>query len=251
MMTLRIARIPYLNTDPFFMEDSTTILLSPRQLGEAASRGDIDAGAMSVVDYFRLAERFEPLGNFGIAARGAAQSVLLFSRKPLTQLQGCAIDVTDETSTSGILLRLLLEQRHHVFPSSYHPANGQAQDVEARMVIGDEALRMRTQDRWTPFRVDLGVEWWLWQLLPFVFAIWVVRKDAPDRAKQQLVRSLDDALNANLQQMQPIIQRRSAALGMPGADIEQYLKSIRYRLDDADRQGMQRFRELLEIHHLL
>ena len=251
MNALRIARVPYLNTDPFFLKDEGILVLPPKQLGEAAAHGLIDACPMAVVDYFRLADRFEPLGNFGIAMRGAAQSVLLFSRKPLTQLQGCTVEVTDETSTSGLLLRLLLEQRYHVLPSSYHRVNGREIDAEARLVIGDQALRMRTEDRRMPFQTDLGAEWWLWQLLPFVFAIWVVRKDAPDGAKRALAESFEAALNANLRQLQPIIRRRGPSLGMPEAEIERYLKSFRYRLNDDDRQGMQRFRELLESNHLL
>ena len=165
--TLRVARVPYLNTEPFFPEDLSTlpftvVALPPRQLGEAALRGEIDAGPMAVVDYFRLSDRFEPLADLGIAARGEAQSVLLLSQRPLVQLHGSVIDVTSDTSTSVVLLRLLLEERYHIVPSDYRRLNGATGAAEARLVIGDEALRLRRQDRRMPYLIDLGMEWWLW-----------------------------------------------------------------------------------------
>ncbi len=253
---LRVARVPYLNTDPFFPEPGasgaiTLIDLPPRLMGEAAARGEIDAGTMAVVDYFHQQQVFEPLGDFGIAALGEAKSVLLFSQRPLSQLDGCAIDVTDDTSTSGILLRLLLEQRYGLHPAGYHRIDGKASDAEARLLIGDEALRMCAQDYRMPYRIDLGSEWWLWQALPFVFAIWVVRKEAPARAKQELIRLLDTSLKANLADLAPIARRRTAQLGMPEAEIIRYLRSLRYRLNDYDRYGMIRFKELLDVHGLL
>ena len=280
MTTLRVARVPYLNTDPFFPEPGAAVPmklidLPPRLLGEAAARGEIDAGPMAVVDYFRQQEAFEPLGDFGIAALGEAKSVLLFSQRPLSQLDGCAIDVTDQTSTSGMLLRLLLEQRYDLRPASYHRVNGDASEpacprnspeaggaclprqtfvdrqAEARLLIGDEALRMRTQDYRMPYRIDLGSEWWLWQALPFVFAIWVVRKEVAARAKHELIRQLGASLDANLADPSPIARRRTTLLAMPEAEIGRYLRLFRYRLNDHDRQGMARFKELLDAHHLL
>ena len=253
---LRVARVPYLNADPFFPEPGSSgaiklIDLPPRLLGEAAARGEIDAGPMAVVDYFHQQTAFEPLGDLGIAALGEAKSVLLFSQRPLHQLDGCAIDVTDHTSTSGMLLRLLLEQRYGLHPAGYHRVNGRAGEAAARLVIGDEALRMRTQDYRMPYRIDLGAEWWLWQALPFVFAIWVVRKGVPARAKHDLMRLLDASLEANLADPAPIARRRTAQLGMPEAEIIKYLRGLRYRLNDHDRYGMIRFKELLDVHGLL
>src|SRR5437763_10284124 len=121
-MKLRIGYIPYLNMVPFHQGFGPEGLkanpfelefkeMSPRALGLEAEAGKLDAGAMSLVDSFRLADRFEPLGDFGIGVKRAAGSVLLFSKKPLSDLEGlCA--VTDETSTSVRLLQVLLEKRY-------------------------------------------------------------------------------------------------------------------------------------------
>ena len=49
---------------------------------------------------------------FGIATQGATGSVLLWSHRPLAALNGATVGVTDETSTSVRLLRLLLVRRY-------------------------------------------------------------------------------------------------------------------------------------------
>jgi predicted solute-binding protein len=56
--------------------------LAPRDLGREAEAGGVDLGLMAAGDYLRLDDRFELLGPLGLAARGAVQSVLLFSRRP-------------------------------------------------------------------------------------------------------------------------------------------------------------------------
>ena len=250
MSVLRVARVPYLNTDPFFAPGAapsgTLITLSPRQLGEAAARGQIDAGPLSVVDYFRLTEWFEPLGNLGISTLGEARSVLLFAQRPLQQLGGCAIEVTDESSTSAVLLRLLLEQRYAITPSGYHRGAAAPSSAEAKLAIGDEALRLRMTEQRMPYRIDLGQEWWLWQALPFVFALWVVRKDAPAQAKEALRAALESALRTNLQAPQAIARQHAASLGMTAQAVEHYLAGFRYRLEHADWQGLERFRALAQ-----
>ena len=107
MGRLRIAHISYLNSAPFFagMDDQSLemIDLHPRALGEAARRGDIDAGLMSIADTFRNPE-FEPLGDLGIALDGPSHSVLLFSASPVRRLDGATIGITAETSRRAVEL---------------------------------------------------------------------------------------------------------------------------------------------------
>jgi predicted solute-binding protein len=151
----RVARIPYLNTAPYYLDWEeverlaqgrwTTAVLPPRQIGLAAEAGEVDAGVMPIADLFRLEHLFEPLilptgdryVSFGIANRERVDSVLLFVRgddasppvvtgagRVLTQseaasLAGARIAITAESSTSFRLLRLLLEVRYGVHPASY------------------------------------------------------------------------------------------------------------------------------------
>ncbi len=245
--------MPYLNSVVFYeglplggsLELTTCV---PRELGRLAAGGELLAGPLSVADYLRLADTFERLGHFGIATRGRAHSAILFSRRSLRQLDGALIAVSEETSTTSLLLRLLLEQRDHLQPT-YHV--GPHPEADALLLIGDDALRLRQANTQFPFEVDVAFEWWLWQHLPFVFAVWAVRKDAPDALKREVARSLGHAVSINQGRLGELAAAAAERLG-PSADIWQgYLESFVYRLGREEESGLARFRELANAHHLL
>ena len=252
--TTVIARVPYLNSVPFFQGwplggryELTDCV--PRELGARAAAGEIVAGPLPLMDYFRLQETFERFGHVGIAVRGRAQSALLFSRKPIRQLDGATIAVTEETSTTACLLRLLLEQRYRINPAAYR--RGKHDDADAMLLIGDEALRFQRTNTLYPFEIDLAFEWWLWQHLPFVFAVWAIRKDALAQEKKQIEAALMRTLAINLGQFESIAQAYSTTLGITAQELHAYLSSFVYRLGPSEEEAIKKFRELVDEHHLL
>lgn len=252
--TLHVARLPYLNSVPFFrhLPVGERVVLSdyvPRALGAKAAEGVVTAGLLPVVDFFRLEETFERIGPFGIAVRGQARSAILFSRKPLRQLDGAVIAVTEESSTTACLLRLLLEQRYHVTPAGYQ--RGRSEDADALLLIGDDVLRLRQANASYPYEVDVGFEWWLWQHLPFVFAVWAIRKDAAADEKKALEVAITKALARNLGQLDAIGQECAAPMGMPAEEIQRYLSGFIYRFSRPEEEGISQFRRLVNEHRLL
>jgi len=221
----------------------------PKVLSDKAASGEIAAGLLPTVDTFRLASSFERLGHVGIAVRGRARSVLLFSRKPIRQLDGAIIAVTEQSSTSAVLLRLLLEVRYRLAPQAYQ--RGRHPEADALLLIGDEALRFRQTNMQYPFEIDLGFEWWLWQHAPFVFAIWMVRKDVDAQEKRQIEIALMKALAMNTAQLDAVAQEYASTLGLPVQEVRSYLSGFVYRLSQAEEEGIARFKELLDEHHLL
>src|SRR5260221_3489989 len=205
-MSIRVGYIPYLNMAPFHQGFGPAPLeiegqrfefhsMSPRVLGLEAEKGTIDAGALSLVDGLKLSETFEPLGPFGIGLKRPALSVLLFSKKPISELQGlCA--VTDETSTSFRLLRVLLEVRYAHQSMKYgRIASSMLFDGEADalLLIGDEALKAKKEGiRGLPIVTDLGEEWYSWQASPFVFARWSVRKSIRSEVKALILKLIQN-----------------------------------------------------------
>jgi chorismate dehydratase len=245
--TTLIARIPYLNVEPFYHRFSATgyelIDLPPRELGEEAARGRIACGPMSAVDYFRLEKDFEPLGPFGISTAGPSYSVLLFSRKPVPELHGGTIAVTGETSTSIRLLMMLLSERFEIRPAVYR--RGTDGEADAYLWIGDEALRRGSRTDF-PVVLDLSQAWWEWQGLPFVFAVWAVRRSLPLEEKKVLAMRFEDAFYEGVKEIPAIARERSAQLGVSPEFLEQYLRNFRYRLGPDDREGLDTFRRMLD-----
>jgi chorismate dehydratase len=222
---------------------------APRELGLRAAAGEVAAGLLPLIDYVRLEDRFERLGPFGIAVRGRARSAILFSRRPIRQLDGATIAVTEETSTTAVVLRLLLEQRYRISPAAYR--RGQDLEGDALLLIGDEALRFQQANTRYPYEIDVAFEWWLWQHAPCVFAVWAIRRDAGREEKRHLETALSSALGLNTRQLELLAQERSPSLGIPADVLQAYLASFIYRLSQPEEEGISRLRALAHAHRLL
>src|SRR4030067_1695688 len=108
----------------------------------------------------------EPL-PIGIATPGPARSVLLFSDRPPSSLDGAVIGVSGETSTSVELLRVLLAFKHHVEPRAWVTSG---KPCDATLLIGDRAIREATSPRRAAHVLDIGGGWHEWTGLPWLFA---------------------------------------------------------------------------------
>ena len=254
LATTVAARIPYANAAPFYAlwADAPFAVrnLVPRELGREAEAGTVDLGLMATGDYLRMKERFVMVGPFGVATRGAVQSVMLFSRRPAAALGGALISVTPETSTSIRLLRLLLGARRGLNDVRYVRGLEPAQ-ADGLLVIGDSAMRMRDQlpEGFTHV-LDLGADWLEWTGLSFVYAVWVVRRELEPEVKLELRDFLDASLAAGLASL-PEISRGITGLGWRPEEIEAYLRRFHYRLGPEDLEGLDRFEKLVYLNRLI
>ena len=248
------ARIPYSNSAPFYALWSEAPFavrkLVPRELGREAEAGTVDLGLMAAGDFIRLRDRFELLCPLGISARGPVQSVLLFSRRPVEALADAVLSVTPDTSTSIRLLKLLLGVRRGLTGIRYVRGLEPAQSG-AWLVIGDEAMRTRNRPpEGFVHTLDLGADWLEWTGLPFVYAVWAVRRTLEPELKAELQAFLEASLAAGLSSL-PEIARRETEPGWKPEEVEAYLRRFRYRLGPEDLQGLARFEALLAQHALV
>lgn len=264
---LRVARIPYLNSAPFYVRFPAPGLelldLPPRQLGEAARRGEVDAGILSLCDTFEI-DGFEPLGELGIVAPGAAHSVLLFCRCQPDQLGDRVVGVTSETATSIRLLELLLRRRFGVTGVRLERRDAPAADDDAQLLIGDRALAEAGRlgiwpgrsaygpgvvpvrgDRWS-WMLDLGAEWRAWQGLPFVFARWMVRRGVDADARAALAATLEGSLQDSETDLATAAAHYSGATALDRDAAVAYLRGFRYRFGDEERRAIRVFHEMIE-----
>ena len=246
-----VGRVPYLNCAPFFDgldvgESWEWLDLPPRYLGREAEAGRVLGGPMALADYVRLKNQYERLGSLGIAVRGRCGSTMLFARRPIRQLEGATIAVSEETSTTAMLLRPILEQRYRVTPAAYR--RGDVKDADAVLLIGDEALRAETTHTRYPFEADMAFEWWTWQHLPCVFAVWAVRKDAAPEDKQRLSRLMQHQLAVNLGRLRAIADARAESAGIPASAIAQYLGQFHYRFGAEEERAIEQFERIVYAH---
>lgn len=250
-MRLLIGQISYLNSQPFYplLGEHRLIPTPPRELGRMAAKGEIDAGILASADYLLNEDRYEPAAGLGVANREEVRSILFLSRRPMSELDGARIGVTEETSTSVRLLRILLEVRDGSRPLEY--VRGLRDEADAFLVIGNEALlRNRSVSPSFPQRYDLATEWWNWTGLPFVFALWAVRRSLPAGVKQEFSDLLERSFTVGMSQIDDIAAEFAGELGQREV-LASYLRNFHYRLGPEEMQGLAEFRRLVRENGFL
>ncbi|MBV8885273.1 MAG: menaquinone biosynthesis protein [Chroococcidiopsidaceae cyanobacterium CP_BM_RX_35] len=241
---IRVGYLTYLNVTPFYWESEKwgveLIPCMPSEFGKLAAQGKVDAGIMSVMDWIGQEANFEPLGMHGVCSYNQAQSVLLFSQKPIEKLDGKVIGVTQDTSTSVRLMQLILEQRYHLQPGGY------LRNIKGKtwLEIGDNALREKKGNT-MPYVYDLGEEWMKWQNLPFVFARWVVRNDLAISKKRYLLEAVHNSFEKGMKNLEELAAFHAKNFFLSDKEISTYLRNFTYVIGDKEEAGLAQFRALL------
>lgn len=112
------------------------------------------------------------------------------------------------------------------------------------MTIGDDALRfMKNKLDGFDYIYDLAQLWYEWKQLPFVFAVWAVKKDLSEQKIKALDELLNDALNKFFSQNSQIEQFYNVKIGFNNEEIMDYLNNIVYRLGEKELEAIKVFRE--------
>ena len=244
-MIVRIGQIPYLNCEPFFhgfaLEGAELCPMPPSAMGPLAQAAELDAGPFSLVQCFDLEDRYEALGDMGISVKGPVRSILFYSHVPIWELSEAVVGVTQESATAIQLMKVILEQRYEVHPREY--ADLKAPKLDAFLLIGDEALATHDRVEDFPYRYDLAEEWLKWKGLPFVFALWMVRRTLEADVKEMLADRLKKNLAENMSYNLKVIADKREHMGMTFEDIAYYLRAFRYVLSEEDQQAIEVFKE--------
>jgi chorismate dehydratase len=172
-----------------------------------------------------------------VAADGPVQSVLLKCNVPLDQIKTVGRDPASATSNAlaGILLK-----KHFGCTVDFHDFQTM-EDPDAAVVIGDRAL---CSDPAPAGDIDLAEAWKEMTGLPFVFAVWAVRRDFPDLGT--VTGIAHKAYAAAAQSLEKIAARYARQLGGSEVFWLDYLaSSIHYELTARDLAGMEQFKRLL------
>lgn len=242
---IHLGIVNYLNNRPvyhFLLADGLptgvdAVWGTPSEINAALIRGDVDMGPISSIEYARHRDLFEVVPGMGISARGEVGSVLLFLNGKPEHVRRIAVDRA--SATSVVLLRQIMRQKYGIDPLLV-PITADLDRMLARcdgaLIIGDAALGAKRHSEL--MTLDLAAEWFNMTGLPFVFALWVARKDALSRRGEQ-VRRLIAMLHHSLDQGLAALDEVALS-----AEDRRYLGRLRYRLEKDDNRGMDLFFEM-------
>lgn len=262
---LRVGRIPYINTYPVYGAvdrgivslDATMVNGVPSVLNAYMANGAMDVSVVSAVEYAMHAERYLLLPDLAITSDGPVRSVMLFSKRPVADLDGATVLVSRSSMTSVELLVLLFRERWGVTPRLL-PADAESADIarfgdvphDARLVIGDAALLLSSGthevSRVYPYHVDLGFAWKEWTGLPFVFAVWVAQRTTPVSEALRVHAGLIASRDWGVKNLAILAGQAATVTGVPRETCEAYFAGLDYRLSLPHLRGLTEFYRRLD-----
>lgn len=238
----RVGSVPYLNAVPLTrgLEDEIQFV-TPSKLAEMLRRDELDAALVSVTEVL-LHDRYDVLDGVAIASLGEVRSVFVAHRYPMAEVREIFCDPASLTSLN--LLRVLLAERGIKAELIPLPDYETAPSCDAVLLIGDRAIDFSRAEHdhqiW-----DLGTAWFELTKLPFVYAVWALRRGMENK---ELRRHLREAKDFGVDTLDHIIRTRTEY------DLDfrkDYLGwHIHYHLGTDEKRGLAKFAELLRKHGL-
>lgn len=238
----RVGSVPYLNAVPLTRGlESELVLAAPSKLAEQLRRDELDAALVSITEVL-FNDRYDVLDGVAIASLGEVYSVLLAHKKPLA---GAREIFCDTASLTGLNLLKVLLAEQNLFPQ-FKPLESYeaAAEKDFVLLIGDPAIHFQRAPH-THEIFDLGAAWTEMTRLPFVYAVWALRRGIDNR---ELRRELREAKNFGIDTLDAIIETREEFDEDFRRDYFEW--NIHYHLAEDEKRGIEKFCELLRKHNL-
>ncbi len=276
---LRIGRIPYANLFPIFYYLDKRCDCSayrffrgvPSALNTMLREGKLDISPSSSVEYLRHKKHYRILPRLSISSSGPISSILLFSKFPLTELDGETIAVSSDSETSVALLKIILKEflslkcRFRALKSK--SVDNTLSSYSAVLLIGDEAMQeakrqstvnsqqLAVSKKLTAnsslitrhpslYVYDLGELWFKHTGKPFVFALWIARKSSLLQKKDLIRKLSSDLIKAReyaSRKFSFIARQAPQKKWTSEIELVQYWKCISYDFTDRHLEGLRLF----------
>lgn len=236
----RVGSVPYLNAVPLTHGvENEVVFTTPSKLAEMLRRDELDAALVSITEVL-FNDRYDVLDGVAVASLGEVKSVFLAHKRPLKEATEIFCDQASLTSVN--LLRVLLAEQG--ISAQFKPLARyeDAPNLEHVLLIGDPALDFLHAGH--PHEIwDLGTAWFELTGLPFVYAVWALRRGQQNQALRFRLREIKDFA---MEVMDNIIRNRTEHT----LDFRKdYLGwHIHYHLAEDEKAGVQQFVELLRKH---
>ena len=241
---LRIGCVKYLNARPLILGGPADVVLDhPSVLCAQLARGELDVALVSSFEFLRN-PIYRIVDGISISSDGPVYSVVVAHVGEISAAEQIELDPAAETS--GNLLRCLLSELK-LRPRFVATSTSSLAKVRARLLIGDQAIRLR-QQHGNEFQFwDLGENWQKLVGLPFVYALWLLRPEVVD--PKSVADRLRALRNKNLADIDNLISAEKEF--DRGFCSRYYREHLRFRFGEREKKGLRAFQELCQKHDLL
>ena len=246
---MKVGVVPYINGKPLtrnlagHLPEAEIVEDVPSSLARRMLSGEVHAALVSSI--FCLAERdVSAAPEICIAGDGHVGSVMLFCAKDPSRIKTVGLDPASLSSRA--LAKIVLAEAYGVRPEFVElDPSVQTTALDAQLQIGDGALARGVNEP----GLDLGEEWRKLTGLPFVYALWGIRRHA---ANDKLLDGLRRAKQDGLADVASIARTEAARVGLDEGLCLRYLtRLIRYDLGRREIEGLEAFARLARSHGLI
>jgi chorismate dehydratase len=249
---IRLGVVSFINTLPLIdglesLADLDLRFTVPSLLLDQLLANEVDLALCSSIDYQRSEAPLVivPVGVLG--CDGSTLTVRLFSSRPLDRIDEVHCDT--DSHTSVVLMQILLMEQYGIRPrlidydAREHVAENRPLDwPQAMLLIGDKVVTDSPPAVRYPHQLDLGAAWARLTGLPFVFGLWLARRECDPAVVATAAAVLDRQRRHNLERLDLIVHRRALARGWPADLAAGYLKQeLAFEWTPQRRAGLELF----------
>ena len=261
---VNLGRIIYMNVVPVYYgldndlkPDWLNIVSAPPSiLNNMMVKNELDISPVSSVAYAKNQNEWLLLPDLSISCFGKVMSVILVSKKPFEKLTDNKVIITDKSAAAAELLKLLFSIKRvkpvfEIMP--IHCPDEIKKSADAALIIGDKALKEKWELHFDHV-FDLGQMWLELTDLPFVFALWAVRKSFADKQPEvvsSIIKIFGLSKKEGKKNLETITAKASEILGIDISICRKYYELLNYNLDPLQLKGLTTFFEKLYHEKIL
>ena len=219
----------------------------PARCAQLLAASTVEGALIPVIEYQRIASG-SLVPNVCVGSRKEVLSVVLVSRdKQLDEIGSVALDESSRTSATlvKIIFREFLD-REPEWTTRAPNVEEMLDKNDAALIIGDPGMgfRRRGLKVW-----DMASLWKQYTGLGFVFAMWMIRDDAVERAREV---DFSGARDEGVAALEEIVASYQDKIPMPVEELRNYLtENIVFNVDESMEKGLKLYFELAFKHELI
>jgi len=256
---IRLGQIDYINCLPVYYAIENGLVPievrmvkgPPTKLNEMFISGKLDITPISSIEFARHNDIAMILPNLSIGAEGNVESILLFSKVPVTELDGLKVCLPSSSATSVALLKILFEHYYQIqVDFSVRKPNLQEmlKKNEAALLIGDDALIARAGDlvwgRKSLYVTDLGRAWQEFTDQKMIYALWVIHKNFVEENPSDveiISKAFIEAKDCGFAHVPALVEKANAKTGLSQQTLEDYFNTVQYDFGEAEQKALLTF----------
>jgi chorismate dehydratase len=244
--------VSFLNSKPLIdplvgREDVEIRFAVPSALLGLVEAGVVSTALMSVVDYQESKRELFLVPAGMIGCDGPTLTVRIYSKVPPEKIS--VVHGDTDSHTSVVLAQVIMAERYgravrmvSLVNAECGMRNAEGDGPETMLLIGDKVVNAAPDSLVYRHQLDLGEEWKALTGLPFVFAMWMMRRDMVDR---ELARMLAEARRVGAGMTEGLLDRYCLEKGWPRELARRYFTEyLRYEVTGRARKGLAKFFEL-------